>query len=143
MAPKSRQQLRKEERQSKRLRRQRRQKKKRRIDSTHNDVAVANDGDDHKITTVEEEEEEDRTHQKRRRPTQQQHHNDNYAHLDPEVAAALRREDVELERLEELLTSSKNKDRLHREYATQEGFGDDFGDFLDSIDTMVHAVVSS
>ena len=30
--------------------------------------------------------------------------------------------------------------RLHREYAKLEGFGDDFGDFLDDLDDLEHRV---
>lgn len=64
-----------------------------------------------------------------------------YESLDPVVAAAMRRDDKEIERLEKEL--GMNKKRLNREYATEEGFGDDFGDFLDDVDAMVERVTSS
>lgn len=66
---------------------------------------------------------------------------DQYAHLDPDVAAALRRDDEEINALEAKL-NTKEKDRLKREYAKLECYGDDFGDFLDDIDSMVQRVVS-
>ena len=68
--------------------------------------------------------------------------NDPYAHLDPDVAAALRRDDEEIAELEAKLSlgSKKEKTRLNKEYAKLECYGDDFGDFLDDLDTIVNRV---
>ena len=67
-----------------------------------------------------------------------------YAGLDAETAAAMKRDDDEIAELEEkmgLKAGSKEKARLHREYAKLEGFGDDFGDFLDGLDhLMTHGI---
>ncbi|CAB9504936.1 Suppressor of glycerol defect protein 1 [Seminavis robusta] len=67
---------------------------------------------------------------------------DPYSHLDSATAAALRKDDEEIAALEAKmgLTSSKEKKRLHKEYAKLNGYGDDFGDFLDSVDTLVARV---
>mgnify|MGYP000574946496 CR=1 FL=1 len=56
-----------------------------------------------------------------------------YVRLDPDVAAALQRDDEEIAELEAKLglSSKKNKRRLNKEYAKLEGYGDDFVDFLD------------
>jgi len=68
---------------------------------------------------------------------------DLYAHLDAETAAAMRRDDEEIAVLEaKLAADPKGKSRLNREYAKLEGYGDDFGDFLDGLDSMVHRVVA-
>jgi nucleolar MIF4G domain-containing protein 1 len=67
---------------------------------------------------------------------------DPYAGLSPDVAAALRREDAEIADLEAKLglksstTSEKEKKRLNKEYAKLEGYGDDFGDFLQGLDNI-------
>lgn len=68
---------------------------------------------------------------------------DAYAHLSPDVAEALRRDDDEIAELEVKLglATKKEKLRLHKEYAKLEGFGDDFGGFLDEIDDLVTRVV--
>ncbi|KAL3780943.1 hypothetical protein ACHAWO_003983 [Cyclotella atomus] len=70
-----------------------------------------------------------------------------YDNLDDETAAALRRDDMEIEYLESSLgirkTGNKKGNReLNREYAKNEGFGDDFGDFLMGLDSLVERVVS-
>lgn len=67
---------------------------------------------------------------------------DPYAHLDPEVAAAMLRDDEEIASLEAKLglSSQKAKVKLHKEYGKLEGFGDDFGSFLDDIDGMMMRV---
>ncbi|KAL7578336.1 hypothetical protein ACA910_012742 [Epithemia clementina (nom. ined.)] len=72
----------------------------------------------------------------------QKEENDPYAHLDSATALALRNEDAEIAALEAKLglTSDqrdKKKKRLNQEYAKHEGYGDDFGDFLDDLDHMV------
>lgn len=64
---------------------------------------------------------------------------DRYAHIDPDTAAAMRADDKEIAMLEEKLNMGgkrKGKDRLYKEYARLEGFGDDFGDFLDDLDRI-------
>ena len=78
----------------------------------------------------------------------EQRSNDPYYGLDPNVAAALRRDDEEIAMLESKLllksSSSKSKsskDQLQREYAKQEGYGNDFIDFLDDLDALVRNVV--
>jgi len=70
---------------------------------------------------------------------------DPYGHLDPELASQLRKEDAEIAELEGKLglADSKEKKRLHKEYAKEEGYGDDFGDFLDDLDKMVYRLQSS
>mmetsp|Transcript_16262 Transcript_16262/g.23220 ORF Transcript_16262/g.23220 Transcript_16262/m.23220 type:complete len:810 (-) Transcript_16262:258-2687(-) len=65
-----------------------------------------------------------------------------YRDFDEETAAALRADDEEIARLEKKLgiVSSNSKDRsldkLNREYAKLEGYGDDFGDFLVGLDSI-------
>ena len=77
-----------------------------------------------------------------------QRRNDPYSGLDPSIAAALRRDDEEIAMLEsKLLLRSKSskskssKDQLQREYSKQEGYGNDFIDFLDDLDLLVQNVV--
>ncbi len=62
-----------------------------------------------------------------------------YENLDPDVADALRRDDEEIEALEKKLglSKKKEKDKLYKEYSKLEGYGDDFGDFLDGLDGMM------
>ena len=62
-----------------------------------------------------------------------------YESLDPDVADALRRDDEEIAALEKKLGLSKRKekDKLYKEYSKLEGYGDDFGDFLDGLDGMM------
>jgi nucleolar MIF4G domain-containing protein 1 len=70
--------------------------------------------------------------------------NDPYAHLDPTTAAALRKDDEEIQELATKLGLANEKDRirLHREYSKLEGYGDDFGEFLNDLDGMVHRVTN-
>ena len=67
---------------------------------------------------------------------------DPYAHLDPTTAAAMRRDDEEIAALEAKLRLSdkKDKSRLNKEYAKLEGYGDDFGEFLDDLDGMTKRI---
>jgi nucleolar MIF4G domain-containing protein 1 len=69
---------------------------------------------------------------------------DPYAHLDPTTAAALRKDDEEIQELEMKLGLANEKDRarLHREYSKLEGYGHDFGEFLNDLDGMVHRVTN-
>ena len=62
-----------------------------------------------------------------------------YDHLDDETAASLRRDDQEIEYLESSLGIKRgNKVReLNKEYSKNEGFGDDFGEFLMGLDDVV------
>ncbi|KAL7481362.1 hypothetical protein ACHAW6_009634 [Cyclotella cf. meneghiniana] len=69
-----------------------------------------------------------------------------YDHLDDETAAALRRDDMEIEYLESNLGIRKGKGKggnreLNKEYAKNEGYGDDFGDFLMGLDDLVERCV--
>ena len=67
-------------------------------------------------------------------------HSDNYSRMDSTVAAALRAEDLEIELLQEKLGlkgRKGGKKKLNKEYAKLEGYGEDFGDFLDDLDGMV------
>lgn len=59
--------------------------------------------------------------------------------MDPDVTAAIRRDEEEIAALEAKLGLSKRneKTRLYKEYSKLEGFGDDFGDFLEDLDDMV------
>eukprot|EP00986_Skeletonema_menzelii_P002624 scaffold719_cov145-Skeletonema_menzelii.AAC.1 len=62
-----------------------------------------------------------------------------YEHLDDETAASMRRDDQEIEYLESSLgikRGSKARE-LNKEYSKNEGFGDDFGDFLMGLDDVV------
>mmetsp|Transcript_556 Transcript_556/g.1138 ORF Transcript_556/g.1138 Transcript_556/m.1138 type:complete len:1039 (-) Transcript_556:148-3264(-) len=65
---------------------------------------------------------------------------DAYKHLDEDTALALRNDDAEIAQLEEKLglsTSSKAKKKLNKEFASSfQGYGEDFGDFLDDLDTL-------
>lgn len=78
---------------------------------------------------------------KARRDKEKTTNNDDpYAHLDAETAAAMRRDDAEIAELEEKLgvSDEKEKGKLYREFA--KGYGDEFGDFLDDLDGLVHRV---
>ncbi|GAX24362.1 hypothetical protein FisN_4Lh486 [Fistulifera solaris] len=61
---------------------------------------------------------------------------------DENVVAALRRDDEEIKELESKLglKGSKDKKKLNKEYAKEEGYGVDFGDFLDDLDNLVNRV---
>jgi len=81
--------------------------------------------------------------------------------LSDEAAAALRRDDEEIEALEVKLgisnpyrnskrkqqsshkdpQSNRNRIKLHKEYAKLEGYGEDFGEFLDSLDHVMDAIL--
>lgn len=69
---------------------------------------------------------------------------DRYKHLDPSLAEAMKRDDDEIAELEKKLgfgngsqKKKSSKDKLNKEYSKLEGYGDDFGDFLDDLDDMV------
>lgn len=74
-----------------------------------------------------------------------------YEDYDDETATAFRRDDVEIDYLERELGINKKKKRnknkkdaskeLNREYSKNEGFGDDFGDFLSGLDDLVDRCV--
>jgi nucleolar MIF4G domain-containing protein 1 len=65
-----------------------------------------------------------------------------YQHLDPDIALALRCDDEEIALLESKLNVTKDRGRLKREYSNFEGYGNDFGDFLDDLDLVVQNVIS-
>ena len=70
---------------------------------------------------------------------------DPYENLDPDIAAGMRRDDEEIAALEAKLGLARNKKekmRLKKEYAKLEGYGDDFGDFLDDLDHLAGRISS-
>jgi len=90
----------------------------------------------------------DKKKDKKSKPSQnsgnEKSNDDPYANLPADVAEAMRRDDEEIAALEAkmgLNGSTKEKNRLYKEYAKEECYGDDFGDFLDSVDSMVMRVV--
>jgi nucleolar MIF4G domain-containing protein 1 len=71
---------------------------------------------------------------------------DKYSGIDPELAEALRRDDEEIAELEAklgLASNKKGKKLLHQEYAKQECYGEDFGDFLDELDALSELIVKN
>ena len=71
---------------------------------------------------------------------------DLFDYLDEETAAAIKKDDEEIAFLEKnlgLAKSAKDKKKLHKEYAKLEGYGDDFGDFLDGLDGMLDKITGS
>jgi nucleolar MIF4G domain-containing protein 1 len=105
---------------------------KTRVEEEH--VDIASDDDDDKAIS-----------KNHREPEEVPKSGDPYAHLDPNLAAALRNEDAEIAELEQKLGlgNKKDKKKLHKEFAKLEGYGDDFGDFLDDLDTMAVRVTGS
>jgi nucleolar MIF4G domain-containing protein 1 len=68
---------------------------------------------------------------------------DIYEMLDADTAAAIRKDDEEIAFLEKNLglnKGSRDKKKLNKEYAKLEGYGDDFGDFLDGLDNMLDKI---
>jgi nucleolar MIF4G domain-containing protein 1 len=82
---------------------------------------------------------------KDRKPKKAKLSEDPYSSFDSSAAAAIRRDDDEIEDLERKLGMKKNKDKskLHKEYAKLEGYGDDFGEFLDDLDGMMLRVTAN
>lgn len=69
---------------------------------------------------------------------------DKYSHLEPAVADQMRRDDEEIASLEHRLglADTKERKRLANEYAKLECYGDDFGVFLDDLDSMVQRITN-
>ena len=69
---------------------------------------------------------------------------DPYSHLDTETALAMRKDDAEIAALEAKLglSNSREKKKLFKELK-HEGYGDDFGEFLDGLDSMVGRLQSN
>jgi nucleolar MIF4G domain-containing protein 1 len=64
--------------------------------------------------------------------------------LDESTAAAIRKDDEEIEFLEKslgLTKSAKDKKKLNKEYEKLEGYGANFGDFLDGLDGILENIV--
>jgi nucleolar MIF4G domain-containing protein 1 len=69
------------------------------------------------------------------------------------MAAALRQDDEEIQALEMKLGVSKqskhttskntptNRSKLHKEYAKLEGYGQDFGEFLEPLDNVIDSIL--
>jgi nucleolar MIF4G domain-containing protein 1 len=64
---------------------------------------------------------------------------DPYGALDSNTANLLRRDDEEIAALGKKLglTKRKEKEKLYKEYSKLEGYGDDFGEFLEDLDDML------
>lgn len=81
------------------------------------------------------------TSDKKKSPVQKG--NVDYDIFDPGVAASMRADDEEIALLEKNLglgKGFKEKKKLNKEYAKLEGYGDDFGDFLDTLDDMLYNI---
>jgi nucleolar MIF4G domain-containing protein 1 len=65
---------------------------------------------------------------------------DIYDMVDEHTAAEMKKDDEEIAMLEQKLglhKSGSDKKKLNKEYAKLEGYGEDFGDFLDGLDNML------
>ena len=84
---------------------------------------------------------EKKKREKEKKKTKSDFHSD----MDPDVVAAIRRDDDEIAELEQKLGLGKKKDKskLHKEYAKLEGYGDDFGEFLDDLDDVIVRVTKA
>ena len=107
-----------------------------------NDGDYSEDEDDQSSSVSSEGQQEERyeEHDRLRKSSKRKEGKlDHYRDVDPNVAAALRRDDEEIAELEAKmgLGNKKSKEKLHKEYASQECYGDDFGDFLDDLDDMI------
>ncbi|CAJ1966882.1 unnamed protein product [Cylindrotheca closterium] len=103
---------------------------------------ISNRSSDGEEESEEEEEVSKKEITKKGKRKEKPESSDRYAKFEPNVAAAIRRDDDEIEDLERKLGFKKKKDKkkLHTEYAKLEGFGDDFGDFLDGLDDVIERV---
>lgn len=79
-----------------------------------------------------------------RKPKKATESHDPCSNINPDIVAAIQRDDDEIRDLEKKLGLKKKKDKskLHKEYAKLEGYGDDFGEFLDDLDGIMLRVTA-
>mmetsp|Transcript_1358 Transcript_1358/g.1851 ORF Transcript_1358/g.1851 Transcript_1358/m.1851 type:complete len:249 (-) Transcript_1358:314-1060(-) len=82
---------------------------------------------------------------KKKKKKKSHSYDDLYGKVDPNLAAAMRKDDEEISMLERSLgvKSEKTRKKLNKEYAKLEGYGDDFGDFLDGLDGIMDTVMGT